>query len=172
MSAGGGGPAGEGPSSPEVPPGQVELSFAQRGRVLAGRGGHRVETLLISCQPGGCGCGRKCPGCRVEAGITGPGGPLASGEAGLRRAQVSPWGHRDWMLHVGVTGGRAGHPADRREGECRGREACVPNLEWTSMRVGSGGGCRWVEKSRPPPGAQIQGKQASARLGAPRGPRV
>ena len=43
------------------------------------------------------------------------------------------------MLHVGVTGGRAGHPADRREGECRGQEAGVPELERTSMWVGSGG---------------------------------
>lgn len=74
------------------------------------------------------------------------------------------------MLHVGVTGGRAGHPADRREGECRGRGAGVPELERTSMWVGNGGGLSVVEKARPPPGAQIQGQTGFCTAGASKGP--
>ena len=173
MSAGGGGPAGEVPSSPEAPPGRAELSFAQRGHVLEGRGGHRVETLLTSCQPGGCGCRRNCPGCRVEAGITGPGGPLARGEAGLRHerrrargatgTRCSTWGSQE--------GGRVILETGERVNAGVKRPVCP---SWSGQACGSGvgDGCRWVEKAWPPTGAQIQGKQPSSWLGAPRGPRV
>lgn len=71
----------------------------------------------------------------------GPGSPGSEGDRPETGAQASPWGHRDRTLCVGVMGGRGGgrRPADRREGERGGQEAGVPELEPTSMRVGSRG---------------------------------
>lgn len=72
----------------------------------------------------------------------GPGSPGSEGDRPETGAQASPWGHRNRTLRVGVMGGRgggAGCPADRREGERGGQEAGVPELEPTSVWVGSRG---------------------------------
>ena len=81
-------------------------------------------------------CRRNRPGRRAVAGVTGPGTPGSEGDGPETRAQASPWGHRDRTLRVGVMGGQAGRSADRREGEHRGREASVPELEPTSHSLG------------------------------------
>lgn len=105
----------------------------------------------------------------------GPGSPGSEGDRPETGAQASPWGHRDRTLCVGVMGGRGGGVVLRTGGRVNAgvkRPACP---SWSRQACGSGVGESdggWVEKTWSPPGAQIQGKQASAQLGAPRGPSV